>query len=124
MVTSCAVHSDRKEKLKKELTAILQSDQELRELFAPNLTTERKAEILGKYNISYEEFTTKQWKITEENDSINLLKVEKIIRKYGYPGKALVGEKESTAVWYCDSTFETAGNRKIFSANGKSKQSR
>jgi len=99
-MNSCAVSQNKKDDLKQELTEILQSDQELRELFTPNITVERKTEILIKYKISEEDFNKRNWKITEENDSLNLIKIEKIIKKYGYPGKTLVGEKQSTAVWY------------------------
>ncbi|NRT10732.1 hypothetical protein [Flavobacterium sp. 14A] len=44
-----------------------------------------------------------------KNDSINLLKIEKIIQKYGYPGKSLVGETESDVAWEViqHATFET-----------------
>lgn len=52
------------------------------------------------YKISENEFQKQGWKITETNDSINLIKTEKIIKKYGYPGKELVGSELSTAVWY------------------------
>ena len=99
-LSSCSVTQNRKDNLKDELTRILKSDQELRELFAPNLKEERKNEILQTYKISENEFQKLGWKITETNDSINLIKTEKIIKKYGYPGKQLVGSELSTAVWY------------------------
>ena len=100
LLTSCSVTQNQKDKLKSELTQILKSDQELRELWTPDLRPERKYEILQTYKISESEFQKQGWKITEKNDSINLLKTEKIIKKYGYPGKELVGEKLSNAVWY------------------------
>ena len=100
LLTSCSVTQNQKDKLKSELTQILKSDQELRELWTPDLSPERKNEILQTYKISESEFQKQGWKITEKNDSINLLKTEKIIKKYGYPGKELVGEKLSNAVWY------------------------
>ena len=97
---SCGVTQSQKENLKNELSQILKSDQELRELFTPNITPQRKLEILDKYRISESEFQKLRWKITEQNDSINVLKTENIIKKYGYPGKKLVGDMLNTAVWY------------------------
>ncbi|MCO4303770.1 DUF6624 domain-containing protein [Riemerella anatipestifer] len=61
---------------------------------------ERKNEILKSYNISEDKFQKLGWNLTTKNDSLNLIKVEKIIKKYGYPGKKLVGEKLNTAAWY------------------------
>lgn len=99
-VASCSVTQNQKTNLKNELSQILKSDQELRELFMPDLTLKRKKEILEYYKISENDFQKQGWKITETNDSINLRKTEKIIKRHGYPGKDLVGTKLTTAVWY------------------------
>lgn len=99
-VVSCSVTQNQKTNLKNELSQILKSDQELRELFMPDLTLKRKKEILEYYKISETDFQKQGWKITETNDSINLRKTEKIIKRHGYPGKDLVGTKLTTAVWY------------------------
>lgn len=100
LCNSCSVSKIEKENLKKELTTILNSDQDLRELFTNGITQERRNKILASYNISQDEFKVKGWKITEENDSLNLQKVEKIITKYGYPGMRLVGDKLHRTAWY------------------------
>lgn len=36
----------------------------------------------------------------QKRDSLNLIKVEEIIKQYGYPGKSLVGEPTNIAAWY------------------------
>lgn len=89
-----------KHRLKEELRAILKSDQELRELFISKTTAERKKQILNNYAISNEEFQELGWAITLKNDSINLAKIEKIIKKYGYPKRSIVGDSLHTATWY------------------------
>lgn len=38
--------------------------------------------------------------IVQKYDSINIKKIDKIISKYGYPGKSLVGEPENTSAFY------------------------
>ncbi|MBC7555784.1 MAG: hypothetical protein H7195_02360 [Chryseobacterium sp.] len=100
LFSSCTISKVERENLKKELTTILRSDQDLRELFTNDITQERRSKILANYNISQDEFKVKGWKITEKNDSVNLIKVEKIVAKYGYPGIKLVGEKLHTTAWY------------------------
>ncbi|GAB4035949.1 DUF6624 domain-containing protein [Spirosoma jeollabukense] len=39
------------------------------------------------------------WEGMRRTDSINLVKVERILQQYGYPGKHLVGEKQDITAW-------------------------
>lgn len=86
--------------LKTELKHILDSDQELRELFDNEITETRKTEILKKHNLTQEQFEIEKWTLISKIDSTNIKRIDKIIEKYGYPGKSLVGEPENTAAWY------------------------
>lgn len=86
-------------KISQDLIEIKQSDQDLRELFTNKISEDRKIEILKNYKISNEDFKEKGWKIVELKDSLNLKKIEKIIYKYGYPGKKMVGEELSMVAW-------------------------
>lgn len=99
-LTFCSVSHIRKERLIAELSQILKSDQELRELFTFSITPERKRQILKAHGITENEFRECGWKLTETNDSLNLVKVERIVKDFGYPGKALIGSDRSTTVWY------------------------
>ncbi|MCT2408129.1 hypothetical protein NZD88_11310 [Chryseobacterium antibioticum] len=85
--------------LKKELAQIYKDDQIYRELMQPNITPERKAEIIKEKNLSKEDVGSGLTKKMNDQDRENLVKVEKIIEKYGYPGKSMVGEPENYAVW-------------------------
>jgi len=86
--------------LKKELAQIYKDDQIYRELTQSNITPERKAEIIKEKNLSQKDVGSGLIKIMDDQDQKNLIKVEKIIEKYGYPGKSMVGEPENYAVWY------------------------
>lgn len=86
--------------LKKELAQIHKDDQIYRELMQSNITPQRKAEIIKEKNLSTEDAGAGLTKIMDGQDQKNLVKVEKIIEKYGYPGKSMVGEPENYAVWY------------------------
>lgn len=86
--------------LKNELAQIYKDDQIYRELMQPNITPERKAEIRKEKNLTEEDMGKGLSKLMDDQDQANLVKVEKIIEKYGYPGKSMVGEPENYAVWY------------------------
>lgn len=87
--------------LKKELEGILQMDQGIREIVNGNLSGERKAELLEKMKLDERDIEgNKVYSVMQEIDSLNLIKVESIIKVHGYPGKALVGEPSNKAVFY------------------------
>lgn len=87
--------------LKKELEGILQMDQGIREIVNGSLSGERKAELLRKMNLDERDIEgNKLYSKMREIDSINLIKVEGIIKVHGYPAKALVGSPANKAVFY------------------------
>ena len=86
--------------LKSELDEIYKFDQFLREYSNSSLSESRKNEISAFVGYSRNELNANLWKIINKQDSINLNKVERIIEKYGYPGKTLVGEPTNKATWY------------------------
>ena len=88
------------QQLKNELDFILDTDQLLREYSIPSTSDSRKTEILNKTGYTTADVTKGIWNVINKQDSINLVKVERIIEKYGYPGKSMVGEPTNKAVWY------------------------
>ncbi|WPO90482.1 DUF6624 domain-containing protein [Chryseobacterium sp. HR92] len=88
------------ETLKKELDDIMKMDQGYRMLFDPEITPEKREQLLTTLNIDKEEFKKKGWQMVAEHDSLNVQKIENIIAQYGYPGKTLVGEPTNQAAWY------------------------
>ena len=86
--------------LKKELDEIYKSDQILREYIDSGTSESRKNEILKETGFSQNDFLNNTWGIIRKQDSINIIKVEKIIASYGYPGQELVGEPTNEAAWY------------------------
>jgi hypothetical protein len=89
------------ETLKKELDGIYKSDQILREYIDSETTDSRKLQILNETGYSNDDLANgKVYKIMNKRDSINLIRIEEIIAKYGYPGKTLVGEPTNEAAWY------------------------
>lgn len=86
--------------LKNELKEILFKDQIYREFIDSETSEQRKDEIAKLTHYSKLELTQNAWTFINKADAENIVKVENIIAKYGYPGKKLVGEPENTAVFY------------------------
>lgn len=97
---SCTAQKGVNQKLKSELDEIMRLDQSYRMLFDNNISTVKKDSLLKALNVSKEDFQKKSWALVNKQDSINLIKVENIISKYGYPGKSLVGEPTNKSAWY------------------------
>ncbi|WP_417861519.1 DUF6624 domain-containing protein [Winogradskyella sediminis] len=87
--------------LKEKLENILVRDQGIREIVSGNLTTKRETELLFELKLKKTDIKgDKKFDLMREIDSLNLIEVENIIKKYGYPSKSLVGEPANKAVFY------------------------
>ncbi|MGY4385952.1 putative lactoylglutathione lyase [Pedobacter sp. UYP24] len=86
--------------LKKQLDTILLTDQGFREFSDTEVSEKRKDTLALLLGYTKSEISKQGWKLVQRSDSTNLAKVERIIAKYGYPGKSIVGEPTNTAVFY------------------------
>ncbi len=100
LLASCKTQTKLDKNLKTELDEIMRLDQSYRMLFENNISSIKKDSLIKSLNISKENFQNKGWRLVDKQDSINLVKVEKIIAKYGYPGKSLVGEPTNKSAWF------------------------
>ena len=96
----CNIEPPINTELKEELELIYESDQELRELCFHEINEERKKELSEKYGVDTNNFLIDSSRKLKYMDSLNLAKVEAIIKDYGYPGKSLVGEPANEAAWF------------------------
>lgn len=85
--------------LKNQLAQIDHDDQIYRELMQPDISTERKQQIIKEKKLTQDQATEGLSKVMIQQDKENLAKIEEIIVKYGYPGKSLVGEPENKTAW-------------------------
>lgn len=85
--------------LKKELDARMFTDQALRRQYDENITEKERKEIADSLEIGFDYMKKNVLILMNRYDSINILKVDEIILKHGYPGKTLVGESTSKAAW-------------------------
>ena len=85
--------------LKRELDEIYKLDQGVRNIYFAK-TKEEKDALARSLNLPIQEDSSGYMKVWNEIDSLNLTKIEKIIKEHGYPGKALVGDKSSEVTWF------------------------
>ncbi|TKD61916.1 DUF6624 domain-containing protein [Flavobacterium sp. ASW18X] len=87
--------------LKSTLESILIKDQGIREIVNGNLSDKRKTELLTQMNLSENDIDgNRKFNLMRKIDSINIVEVENIIDKFGYPSKSLVGEPANKAIFY------------------------
>lgn len=79
---------------------ILFKDQIYREFSDNETTEERRDEIAKLTNMDKDYLRQNTWSLINTADAENIVRVENIIMKHGYPGKSLVGEPTNTAVFY------------------------
>jgi hypothetical protein len=72
------------------LSQIKKDDQEIRE----------RLDRLGNAQFEDGPWVRQQWAEQTVRDSINLIKIDTIIRKWGYPGRSLVGDELSDVAFY------------------------
>ncbi|MBU3010736.1 hypothetical protein KO506_04945 [Polaribacter vadi] len=88
--------------LKTELDSIYKVDQNFRR-FINNSSADSSLELnefLKEQGYTLKEFRANSWPIIDKHDKLNLERIEEIIKKYGYPGKSLVGYPTNEVVWY------------------------
>jgi hypothetical protein len=85
--------------LKRQLDSLHYKDQALREILEPGITSDKKKIVLSQLGYSEDRFAKDSWGIISHQDSLNLIEVENIIVKFGYPGKTLVGEPTNKTAW-------------------------
>jgi hypothetical protein len=99
MTFGCVSQNKINLKLKAELDSILVQDQQLREYWDNQTPDTRREEISKLTGYSREYLDKNLGLLMEKIDSTNLIKVENIIKQYGYPGKSIVGEPTNTAAF-------------------------
>lgn len=86
--------------LKKELDSIYIVDQKPREIFTSSLLQTHADSLAIVYNVPKDQLLGHLITKMNVTDSTNLLRVEQIIKQYGYPGISLVGTPTNEAVFF------------------------
>jgi hypothetical protein len=86
--------------LKHELDSILVVDQQFREYLSTPLDSIRIDSISKAFNIPKTNISGGLINLMNKTDSTNMIRIEAILKQYGYPGKTIVGEKANEAAFY------------------------
>lgn len=86
--------------LKKELDSIYILDQRFRALLSSELLQSKADSIAASFNIPKDKLINYIIALIPSIDSANLIRIDQIIKQYGYPGKSLVGDKTNEAAFY------------------------
>ncbi|HUC82366.1 MAG TPA: DUF6624 domain-containing protein [Flavisolibacter sp.] len=85
--------------LKKELDGLQALDQKYRKALSANMRGKGDSLALV-YGVKKEDLNDYLWKLQGELDSLNTVRVEEIIKDYGYPGVSLVGKPTNEVAFY------------------------
>jgi hypothetical protein len=86
--------------LKHELDSIYALDQKYRRLTAIKLDSTKTDSLSKVYHVDKTDLHDHLWELQEIADSLGLIRIEAIIKQYGYPGKTLVGESTNEAAFF------------------------
>jgi hypothetical protein len=86
--------------LKKQLDSALVLDQKYREILTLLMDPKQRDSIAKRLSLTVQQANAHYWKLQNKADSANVVFVEAVFKKYGYPGKSLVGEPTNEAAWY------------------------
>lgn len=100
LVQSCFSQSLINSNLKRQLDSIMVLDQKYRGDLMDLADSIKSDSISKALNISLNDLSDKLWQKQTTIDSTNLIFVESTIKKYGYPGKTLVGTPANESAWY------------------------
>lgn len=84
-------------RLKQQLDSIYVLDQQYRIVLSQQ---EKLDAIAQARKVTSGEVTDSLWKLQSKIDSSNLIFVENIFKRHGYPGRSMVGESTCSAAWF------------------------
>jgi hypothetical protein len=85
--------------LKKKLDSVFVLDQKYREAITYLSDPAKKDSVAKSLSMTVGEAFMHCWYLQNHLDSLNILFIEDIIQKYGYPGKTMVGEPTNESAW-------------------------
>lgn len=85
--------------LKKKLDSVFVLDQKYREAITYLSDPAKKDSVAKSLSMTVGEAFMHCWHLQNHLDSLNILFIEDIIQKYGYPGKTMVGEPTNESAW-------------------------
>lgn len=86
-------------RLKKQLDSVMIVDQKYRSALSLLMSPASADSVAKSLNMTVTDANQHLWKLQNTIDSANIVFIERVLKKHGYPGKTLVGKKSSEAAW-------------------------
>jgi len=81
------------------MDSVMTLDQKYREALTLLMEPSEKDSVAKSLSLSIANAMNYYWKLQNHLDSTNIIFVEQVFKKYGYPGKTLVGEPTNVSAW-------------------------
>ena len=86
--------------LKKQLDSVMVLDQKYRDTLTLLMDPAKRDSMAKSLSMSVAKASSHYWTKQDIADSLNVVFVEGVFKKYGYPGKTLVDTPTNEAAWY------------------------
>jgi hypothetical protein len=86
--------------LKKELDSLYNEDQKWRELISSEIFQEKQDSLAKSLGVQKNNLLNYVLATMKRTDSLNIIRIDQIIAKYGYPGLTLVGKETNEAAFF------------------------
>lgn len=86
--------------LKKQLDSVILLDQKYRDTLTLLMTPQKADSTAKRLSLTAAQANNHYWRLQNRIDSLNLVFIESVFKKYGYPGKSLVDTPANQAAWY------------------------
>ncbi|MDB5155148.1 MAG: DoxX family protein [Mucilaginibacter sp.] len=86
--------------LKKQLDSVRVLDQKYRDTLMQLMNPQKADSTVKSFSFDIGQANTHYWKLQNRLDSLNVVFIESVFKKYGYPGKTLVDTPANEAAWY------------------------
>jgi len=99
-VSAFGQHKKINKVLKKQLDSVMVLDQKYRDTLSMLMIPEQSDSLVKKLGLKSWQVMNKYSALQSRLDSLNVIFIEGIFRKYGYPGKTLVDTPANELAWY------------------------
>jgi hypothetical protein len=86
--------------LKKQLDSVMLLDQKYRDTLSLLMNPQKADSVSKSLSFGAGQAMTHYWTLQNRIDSLNVIFIEKVFEKYGYPGKSLVDTPSNESAWY------------------------
>lgn len=86
--------------LKKQLDSVMVLDQKYRDTLTLLMTPQKADSTAKKLSLTVAQANNHYWHLQNRLDSLNVVFIESVFKKYGYPGKSMVDTPANEAAWY------------------------